>query len=638
MALRDGFTLGKWMIYPLQGRLVSGGEEQRVQPKSMDVLLCLVDAAGAVVERDTVLRQIWGERAQSDEPLTRCIGELRRALGDSTSDPEYILTVPKRGYRMLKAASEIDPVPIVDQGGDVATQSRAGFQIRPGVLTIVVLASIAVAIGAILYAVKPQAVDRGNASLDAQVVETRNPSIVVLPFLNLSSNEEQEYFSDGLTEELLNLLARFPELRVISRSSAFSYKGRNVDARTVAEELRVSHVLEGSVRRSGKQVRVTAQLINAASNTQLWSETYERTLDDIFLTQDDIAAKVADELKIQLLGDRPTIREHNPEAYALVLRARHLGRQFTPESFEVSIALLKQALGLDPQYASAWDELSRMYRRQAGQGLRPADEAYALSRNAANRALALDPMLASAHRSLAVISLNFDRDPVTAASHVERAYSVEPTNANSISGAASMAGALGRLGEAIALQEHAVARDPVNPLINTYLGTLYLHAGRFDEAMAAYQTTLILNPSYIGARFLLGESLLLKGDLGAALEAMQQEADEGYRLIGLVMVYHALGDAVASDQALASLIRQFEQDAPYNIAYTLGYRGEADRAFEWLDKAVAYNDPGLTEVATDPLFAGIRNDPRWLPFLESIGKSREQLAAIEFDITLPELP
>ena len=636
MALRNGFTLGQWTIYPLQGRLVSGGEERRVQPKSMDVLLCLVDAAGEVVERDTVLRKVWGERAQSDEPLTRCIGELRRALGDSTSDPEYILTVPKRGYRMLKAASELDPVPIVDQGGDAATQPRAGLPIRPGALTIVVLASIAAAIGTMFYSFAPRVINPENAPLDGQVVETRELSIVVLPFLNLSSDEEQEYFSDGLTEELLNLLARFPELRVISRSSAFSYKGRNVDARAVAEELKVSHVLEGSVRRSGNQVRVTAQLIDAATNTQLWSETFERTLEDIFATQDDIAARVTDELEIQLLGTRPTVREHNPEAYTQFLRARHLGRQFTPRSFEVSIDLLKQALVLDPQYASAWDELSRVYRRQAGQGLRSTGEAYALSRNAANRALALDPMLAAAHLSLAVISLNFDRDPVAAAGHVERAYAAEPANARSISGAASMAAALGRLEEAIAVQERAAARDPVNPIINTYLGTLYLHAGRYEEAMAAYQTTLILNPSYIGVRFLLGESLLLKGDVDAALEAMQQEADEGYRLIGLVMVYHALGDAVASDEALASLIRQFEQDAPYNIAYTLAFRGEADHAFEWLGKAVAYNDPGLTEVAIDPLFAGIHDDPRWLPFLEGIGKAPGQLAAVRFDIALPE--
>lgn len=637
MALRNGFTLGKWTVFPLQGRLVSGDEERRVQPKSMDVLLCLVEAAGDVVERDAVLRQVWGERAQSDEPLTRCIGELRRALGDSTSEPEFILTVPKRGYRLLETASEIAAGLMADQGADSVTRSRPVWKNKPVALAIVGLAILLAALGALMLVIMPHVNDSENASPDARALAVREPSIVVLPFLNLSAGDDQEYFSDGLTEELLSLLARFPELRVISRSSAFSYKGRDVDARVVAEELGVSHVLEGSVRRSGDQVRVTTQLIAAATNTQLWSETYERTLEDIFLTQDDIAANVADELKIQLLGDRPTVREHNAEAYALVLQARHLGRRFTAESFEESIGLLERALVLDPQYASAWDELSRLYRRQAGQGLRPTDEAYALSRIAADRALALEPMLASAHLSLAVISLNFDRDPLAAAGHVERAYAAEPANPMSISGAAAMAAALGRLEEAIALQERAFTRDPVNPITNTYLGTLYLHAGRFDEAMAAYQTTLILNSSYIGARFLLGESLLLKGDIDAALDAMQQETDEGYRLIGLVMVYHALGDAAASDEALASLIRQFEQDAPYNIAYTLAYRGEADRAFEWLDKAVAYNDPGLTEIATDPLFAGIRNDPRWLPFLERIGKAPWQLEAIKFDITLPEL-
>lgn len=619
MTLRNGFTLGSWTIFPLEGRLVKGAEERRVQPKSMDVLLCLAEAAGDVVERDDVLRDVWGQRAVSDEPLTRCIGELRRALDDSASEPEFILTVPKRGYRLLHRPVEIE------QAGATGHQGPRTRRIALGLAGLVILALV---IGAIMRVGGPPDDDIG--------VPLHEPSIVVLPFLNLSSDEEQEFFSDGIAEELLNLLARFPDLRVISRSSAFSYKGSGADSRTVAKELKVSHVLEGSVRRSGDRVRVTAQLIAAASNAQIWSETYERPIDDIFETQDEIATRVAEQLKLRLLGDHSRIREHDAEAFALLLQARYLGRQFTPESFEKAIALLERALTLDPQYASAWDELGRVYRRQAGQGLRPSDEAYALSRSAVNRALSLDPMLASAHRSMAVIALNVDHDPMSAAAHIKRAYNSEPANASSLSSAAAMAGALGRLDDAIALQEYAVARDPVNAQINTYLGTLYLHAGRFDDALAAYRTTLILNPDYIGVRFLIGESFLLKGDLDAALEAVQQEPDEGYRLIGLVMVHHARGDIVASDAALTSLIDKYEQDAAYNIAYTLAFREETDSAFEWLGKAFTYGDPGLTEIATDPLFANIRKDPRWLRFLEDIGKAPGQLAAIEFDIELPE--
>ena len=635
MTLRNGFMLGSWTIYPLEGRLESDGVERRVQPKSMDVLLLLAEAAGEVREREFLLQQIWGDRAPTDEPLTRCIGELRRALGDSRSESEYILTVPKRGYRLLKLALPLDRQR--DKKADVpadAVRSRLGR--RHTGLALLLLAILTVPVAVNRFSEQPVGPGPGTSSPDGNAIVASEPSIVVLPFLNLSPDAEQEYFSDGITEELLTLLARFPGLKVISRSSAFSYKGSTADARTVAGELNVSHVLEGSVRRSGDDVRVSVRLIDADSNTQLWSETYERTMGDIFAAQDAIATNVAEALELRLLADGPTMREHNPEAFALVLQARYVGRQFTPEAFEKSITLLERALELDSAYAAAWDELSRIYRRQAGQGLRPVDEAYAQSRNAANRALALDPELASAHRSLAVIARNYDRDLFAAADHIQRAFYADRTDAANISNAAAMAAALGRLNQAIALQEFAVARDPVNPVINTFMGTLHLHAGNLDDAAAAYRATLILNPGYIGAHFLLSVSLLLNGDLEGALEAIQQEADEGYGLIGKVMIHHALNDNSASDAALAELISKYERDAPYNIAYTLAYRGQTDRAFEWLGKAVDYKDPGLTDVVTDPLFVNIHGDPRWLAFLESIDKAPAQLSAVEFNVTLPE--
>jgi len=468
---------------------------------------------------------------------------------------------------------------------------------------------------------------------------TRGPheqSIVVLPFINMSADPEQEYFSDGISEELLNLLTRIPELRVISRSSAFSYKGKNVAIPTVAEQLNVAHVLEGSVRKVGNQVRITVQLIEADTDTHVWSQTYERTLDDIFATQDEIAAKVVEQLKITLLGNAPTVQVTDPEAYALVLRARYLGQQLTVDALERSIALYEQALAIDHDYAAAWAGLARRYDGQAGQGLRPIDEGYALAREAANQALAVEPGYAPAHRILARIARNYDRDIVAAARHYERALAIEPDNTDSISGAANMAGSLGRLDQAIALAEYATVRDPVNPIGTASLGLFYLEAGRLDEAIASFLTTLTLSPGYIGAQYFIGTALLLKGEPESALAAMKMEASEAWRLIGLATAYHALGQATASDAALAMLIENHEADAAYNIAYVLAFRGEADRAFDWLNKAVAYNDPGLTEIATETLFANIQADARWLPFLDSIGKSPEQLAAIKFKVTLPE--
>ena len=461
-------------------------------------------------------------------------------------------------------------------------------------------------------------------------------SIAVLPFVNMSDDASNEYFSDGISEELLNLLTKIPELRVISRSSAFSYKGKDIAIPTVAAQLNVAHVLEGSVRKAGNQVRITAQLIEARSDTHLWSETYERTLDDIFATQDEIAAKVVEQLKLTLLGHAPTVQATDPKAYSLVLQARYLDRQRTPDALEKSIALSEQALAIDPDYAAAWVGLASAYTSQADKGLRPLDEAYTLAREAVNQALALDPAYAPAHHRLGWIAMTYDRDLVVAARLYKRALAMGPANADSINAAAVLAAVLGRLDQAIALAEHVVVRDPVAPIATTNLGFYYLYAGRLDEATASFRTTLILSPDYIGAQYLIGLVLLLKGEPEFALAAIQREAFGVWRLIGLVMAHHALGQMTASDAALAELIDKYEHGAAYNIAYVLAFRGEAGRAFEWLNKAVAYNDPGLTEIAIQPLFTNIHSDPRWLPFLESIGKSPEQLAAIEFKVALPE--
>lgn len=461
-------------------------------------------------------------------------------------------------------------------------------------------------------------------------------SIAVLPFKNMSDDANNEYFSDGISEELLNLLTKIPELRVISRSSAFSYKGKDIDIPTVAEQLNVAHVLEGSVRRAGNQVRITAQLVDARTDTHLWSETYERTLDDIFATQDEIAARVVEQLKVSLLDDAPTIQATDPEAYSLVLQARYLGQQVTPDADEKSIALFEQALVIDPDYAAAWAGLATGYANQASVGLRPFDEGFTLAREAASKALLLDPAYAPAYGSLARIAMAYDRDLAAAARHYERALAMEPANTGIVSSAATLAASLGRLDQAIALAEYAVARDPVSPFGHANLGLYYRDAGRLDEAIASFRMTLTLSPGYIGAQHFIGEALLLKGEPESALAAMQKEVFEVWRLIGLAMAHHALGQVAASDAALAELIEKYEQDASYNIAYVLSFRGEADRAFEWLNKAVDYNDPGVAEITIEPLFANIHFDPRWPPFLESIDKSPEQLAAIKFEATLPE--
>ncbi|MEK6253375.1 MAG: tetratricopeptide repeat protein [Gemmatimonadales bacterium] len=464
-------------------------------------------------------------------------------------------------------------------------------------------------------------------------------SIAVLPFVNMSDDASNEYFSDGISEELLNLLAKIPELRVASRTSAFSFKGETLEIREIAERLDVAHVLEGSVRKSGNEVRITAQLIDARSDTHLWSETWDRSLDDIFQIQDEIAADVVAQLKVTLLGDAPRVTETDPQAYALFLQARQLGRQVTAEGYERSNSLYEQALEIEPEYAAAWTGLANNYAVQAGNlGVRSLDEGYRLAREAANRALAIDPEYAPAYAALSRIASNHDKNLAAAARHIGRALELDPTNLDLLRQASFLAQYLSRVDEAIALQEYIVAHDPVNAGALTTLGFRYSDAGRPDEAIASFRTALNLSPGQGFTHFGLEGALLLKGEPEEALRAIEQEPSEEWRLVGLVMAYHALGQATESDAALAELI-DIEKERPgwaYNLAEVLAFRGEADRAFEWLDKAVEYNDPGLTGIPTDPTFANIRDDPRWLPLLESIGKSPEQLAAMEFEVRLPQ--
>ena len=476
---------------------------------------------------------------------------------------------------------------------------------------------------------------RQEGRSEALVESYGEKSIAVLPFLNMSADKEQEYFADGLSEELLNLLARIPELRVISRSSAFSFKGKDLEIPEIARRLNVAHILEGSVRKAGNRVRITAQLIEARSDTHLWSETYDRTLDDVFAIQDEIATTVVEQLRMKLLGPIPRVRETAPEAYTLYLQARYLGRLGTAEAYRQSNDLYQQALAIDADYAAAWDGLARNYFNMKGIGLLRDEDGSDLARKAAEKALAIDPDYAQAHTSLAWVATYFDNDLRAAARHLERALALDPTDLSILDAAATLLFNLGRLDQSIAVNEYVNTRDPLNPNSHWNLCIGYQSVGRWQASIVSAKTTLRLSPGTAGAQYLIGIALLFQGEASAALEAMQREELEAFRLIGLSTAYHALGDAPASDAALAELIDRYGKGWAFRIASVMAYRNEADRAFEWLDKAVEYSDDYLAEIVGEPLFNSIKSDPRWLPFLESIGKSPEQLAAIEFEVTLP---
>ena len=475
-----------------------------------------------------------------------------------------------------------------------------------------------------------------QVATEPEISAASDNSIVVLPFVNMSSDPEQEYFSDGISEELLNLLAKIPELRVISRSSAFAFKGEKVNIPEVAKKLNVAHVLEGSVRKAGNQVRITAQLIDARADTHLWSETYDRTLDDIFAIQDEIAVAVVEQLKVTLLGDIPTVKEVNPEAYALYLQAMYLHAQGTAEALEQSNTMLKQVLDIAPNYARAWSGLYRNYGSQVRVNLLPRDEGDALRTEALNKALAIDPYLAEAHAWLGSRAMREDRDFAAAAKHLKYALSLDPTNVIALSEASWLVLNLGHMDEAIAIREYEVTLTPLDPISHSNLAYIYFEAEQPDKTIASIRTTLMLAPDSPNTHWILSMALLQKGENEAALKAIQQESWEDARLEGMALVYHALGQAAESDAALDELIEKYEKKSPFFIASVLAYRGEADRAFEWLDKAVEYKSIALNYLHFYPLFANIHEDPRWLPFLESNGMAPEQLAAFEFNVKLPD--
>ena len=450
-------------------------------------------------------------------------------------------------------------------------------------------------------------------------------SIAVMPFVNMSSDKEQEYFSDGLSEELLNHLVRIPELRVAARTSSFQFKGKNEDLRTIALKLNVSNILEGSVRKEGQKVRITAQLINADDGFHMWSETYDRDLSDVFEVQEDIARSVANSLKVKLFGATPfasSAATNNLEAYNAYLQGRYFFERRDRESLERALSYYEQAITLDSSYALAWAQIAQVRANQADRGYLPTKEGYEKARTAAEKALALDPNLAEANSAFAWIKATYDWDWAAADAFYQRALALEPGNATVVRAAGGLAASLGRLDEALALHRRAVELDPLSAAARMNLGTYSYYSGQFDEALAAFRKSLELSPALPAVHHDLGRVYLAEGRPQEALAEIQQEHEPVWRLFGQVLVYHALNKKNEADAALSEFIAKYSDGSAYQVAGAYAFRGQAEKAFKWLDKAYAGRDPGLSDVKVDPLLSNIRSDPRYSAFLKKMGLPR----------------
>jgi len=447
------------------------------------------------------------------------------------------------------------------------------------------------------------------------------PSIAVLPFVDMSSEKNQEYFSDGLAEELLNDLAKIQGLRVAARTSSFQFKGKNEDLRTVGEKLNVGAILEGSVRKQGSRVRITAQLIKVGDGFHLWSETYDREMNDIFAVQDEIARSVAGSLKVALLGKKtaiPSSQGTNADAYNAYLQGEYFLKRHGKENLEKSLGYYEQTIKLDPGYAPAWVGLAAARSDQADRGYLPVEEGYRKAREAAERALALDANLAEAHAAMGGIKMSYDWDWAGAEASYQRALALEPGNAKFVRNAGMLAKTLGRFDEALAQDRRAVELDPLSVPAHNTLGFAAYYAGRREEAAAALKKALELNPEFPGSHNSLGQVYLAQSHPQEALAEMEREPEPELRLQGQALAYHALGRKKESDVALAELIAKYQAEAAFQIAEVYAFRGEADRALEWLERAYSQRDSGLAEMKGDPLLKSLERDPRYAAFLKKM--------------------
>jgi TolB-like protein/tetratricopeptide (TPR) repeat protein len=444
-------------------------------------------------------------------------------------------------------------------------------------------------------------------------------SVAVLPFVDMSEAHDQEYFSDGLSEELIDLLVKVAGLRVPARTSSFYFKGKQTTIAQVASELRVANVVEGSVRKVGDRVRITAQLIRVDTGYHLWSETYDRRLDDIFRVQDEIAKSVVDALKISLLGNGPPTATGttSTDAYALYLQARALVAHHVPEDVETAAQDLRRVLQIDPTYAPAWALYAKTRTMLLQSNAIPFRRARDEARDAASRAIAADPNFGAAHMAMVRFHMFFDWDWNAAASELAIARRLDPFDADTIRYSGSLAMTLGRAEEALSLFQSAAEHDPLDGGNYLLLGRADLALGRFTDAQLAFQRSVALHPN-LGGHSMLGDLLRMSGKPEAALKEYELSEGEDDRLVGRALTLKALGRDREADATLATLEANYADADGYEIACIYAGRGDFDQVFTWLVRAYDQHDQALTLLKLDPSLRAIVGDPRYPALLRKM--------------------
>ena len=472
-----------------------------------------------------------------------------------------------------------------------------------------------------------------------------NKSVAVLAFANLSDDKGSEYFSDGISEELLTVLQKIPGLHVAARTSAFSFKGKNATAQEIGQKLGVAHLVEGSVRKAGDVVRIAARLTQAETGEQLWSENYTRDLKDVFAVQTELAQTIVGQLRGQLTDGaadpaaKAAIQAQvqaaekggtkNVEAHQHYLQGRFYTNRHSEKSAGEALVEYQRAVELDPAFALAWAGLAQTHvwycNFSTEMGRAGFDAHLARARETAARALALEPNLPEALRARADIQLNFDFDWKGAGETLRTALALAPADPSLLTDAGTLAIAKGDAAGGIALYREAVALDPVNPLARSFFAFNLALTGQFAEARTEYPRLVELSPAAPWAHAGLGISFLLQGKFEEAAVAAQDDAAEWARLLVVAMARWSQKRIPEADAALARLIESSADTAAYQIAEVYAYRGEKNRAFEWLERARRQRDPGLGTLRSDPFLANLQADPRWIAFVRTMGLADDQI-------------
>jgi len=601
---KDTFRVGDWEVLPLEGRIRSGDRVERLRPKAMDVLCLLAASPGEVVERDTILSEVWGRTAVTDEPLTATVGELRRVLGDRRGSAMFIETIPKRGYRLVAPveavlADELQP----DSGSAVPPVEPDG---RRWLLAVTTFAAIVV-LGALAFW-------RGDEP--GQRVAPPPGSIAVLPFALPGASGDDMYFGDGLALEILTTLAAIDGLRVAASNSAFEFRDRRGALGEIRDALDVDTVLDGTIRREGERVRIQVQLVDTRTGYNLWATTYDRELADAFNLQSDIARAIASQLSVRFL-DRETLpagEAADSGVYLDYLRGKYLYETERNETgLRQAMTHLEAALAAAPDFALARATLAGVWTRLGDLAFEVPAIAYENSRAEAEKALSVAPDLAQAHLMLGWTRMYYDWNWTGAKQSLGTALELAPGDAFVISANAALNFHLGNFERAVSLAEMAVQRDPLRAASHNNLAYFRYTAGDAAGAEAALERAEALVPGFPGSGMLHVQIDLARGD--AATAATRVETHPLLGLLAAVLVRHELGDADGAVAALEQLEGEFAETGPYQIAEAHAWLGDTDAAFRWLEVAWETRDPGMADLKVDRLLGPVREDPRYAELL-----------------------